>query len=355
MSGFQARRPARRGFTLIELLVVVAIVAVLIALLLPAVQAAREAARRAQCVNNLKQLGMAAQNYESTYGAFPIGTPMNTDPLLVAYGYRYYESQSIFVSMLGQMEQQPLFDSMNFGRNIYVAENQTIYKAGLSVLWCPSDGQIGRIGSIGPFLNSDSFQNRFTSYAGNTGTYFPEGGMYGCWQDVNAPSCLRVAAGVNGMFTYNRSITIAGVVDGTSNTILLGERANGKFPSSGADDYDNVGWWADALESDTLFETLYPINAIDKIANSTNQIGDVYTSSASSFHPGGANFAFADGSVRFLKDTIDTWAYDATTGFPVGVGDAGNGTLAIAPRAKIGIYPSLSTRAGGEVIGGDGF
>src|SRR3954469_20008362 len=110
------RSRPRSAFTLIELLVVIAIIAVLIGLLLPAVQSAREAAQRAQCVNNLKQLALAAHNYESTYGAFSMGTPF----------YKFgdigvNDGHSLFVALLGQLEQQSLFNAVNFSRNIYMA------------------------------------------------------------------------------------------------------------------------------------------------------------------------------------------------------------------------------------------
>src|SRR5271167_1322655 len=120
------RRSVRHGFTLIELLVVIAIIAVLIALLLPAVQAAREAARRAQCVNNLKQIALAAMNYHDQVGAFPIGSPLKPDKYLYG-GPTMIEDQSTFVSMLSQFEQNATYNAMNFSRSIYSGANSTVY------------------------------------------------------------------------------------------------------------------------------------------------------------------------------------------------------------------------------------
>ena len=138
------RRNARSGFTLIELLVVISIIAVLIALLLPAVQSAREAARRAQCTNNLKQLSLAALNYESANGCFPIGICMKPD---IDFGYQFVEDQSTFVSMLTQFEQIQLYNAWNASRSIYAGPNSTVYAAGLATLWCPSDARSSASGT----------------------------------------------------------------------------------------------------------------------------------------------------------------------------------------------------------------
>ncbi|WP_165232974.1 DUF1559 domain-containing protein [Aquisphaera insulae] len=338
--------PRRAGFTLIELLVVIAIIAVLIALLLPAVQSAREAARRAQCTNNLKQIALAMHNYHSISDVFPIGSPLMYDRKM----YGFTQNQSVFVSALAQFEQQPLFNSVNFTRSIYTAPNLTVFATGLSTLWCPSDSEISRTFDYGDFLDPPlHLIVRFTSYGGNFGTYYPDSYFYGGYKDPNAATMQPVYAGINGVFTYNRGIGINSITDGTSNTFLFAERANGKFP---ANNRDYVSQWADGARSDTLTTTLYPLNPFNKIADAAEQQSDAWSDSASSFHPGGANFAMADGSVKFIKDSINTWRFDPATGFPIGV-TLTNGVLTVNPGTQVGVYQSLSTRSGGEVLSAD--
>src|SRR3954471_8787132 len=129
----------RRGFTLIELLVVIAIIAVLISLLLPAGQSAREAARRAQCINNLKQLALAAHNYESANGSFPMGDHIgrNND------GSGMRQDFGHFVALTAFYEQGAAFNALNTNLTIFVGANSTINAIGMNLLWCPSDDVAG--------------------------------------------------------------------------------------------------------------------------------------------------------------------------------------------------------------------
>jgi prepilin-type processing-associated H-X9-DG protein len=339
-------------------LVVIAIIAVLIALLLPAVQAAREAARRAQCTNNLKQIALAAHNYLSANTTFPIGSPMQWD----WYDGIFLPSHSVFVAMLGQLEQQPLYNAVNFSIWIQNAANQTIYLTGLSTLWCPSDPGINRIVDDGPAQGVANWYFRFTSYAGCSGTFFPLITNYSACTNPNDPAITTRAAALSGIFTYNTALPISAITDGASNTVMFSERAHGKFTAA---DQFCFCWWADSVCTDTIFTTLYPLNPFTKVPHvppAESPVGftaaweytNSWVSAASSFHPGGANFSFADGSVRFLRDSINTWPFDPSTGYPPGVSDV-NGFLILAPGTRYGVYQMLSTRNGGEVISSDSY
>ena len=190
----------RRGFTLIELLVVIAIIGVLIALLLPAVQAAREAARRIQCMNNLKQIGLAVHNYESSVGTLPLGCVVTFDqannPVFNGWG--------ITARILPYIEGQAQFNACNFNLPNETPENDTAMRMGIATYLCPSDGQNRVI-----FIDDGQPRNN-TNYAFNRGDWFVWGGS------ASAPQPGRP-------FRVNITVPIAAVTDGLSNTLFAAE------------------------------------------------------------------------------------------------------------------------------------
>ncbi len=350
------RRVRRRdsGFTLIELLVVIAIIGVLISLLLPAVQSAREAARRAQCTNNLKQLGLAIHNYIDRWQAMPSG--YRWDPLSGSLQGFVGTSHGALPPIASEMEQVGIYNAWNASLNMFYNENLTVWRVGISSLWCPSDGTINQVvnyGQVGWFPLPAGQQGllAYSSYKGVGGPW-----TNNCY--VTRPSFSAVQANEKGLFSCFSQTSLAQITDGTSNTMLFGEFARGLLSDADRRDW---GWWISGNWGDTLGTTMYPLNPHRKTANSAAGVNAaVFTVSFSSFHPGGANFAFADGSVRFLKDSIDSWGINASTNLPVGVTTAVNGssafwdtTYVVQPGSKIGIYQALSTKDGGEVISAD--
>jgi prepilin-type N-terminal cleavage/methylation domain-containing protein/prepilin-type processing-associated H-X9-DG protein len=348
------RNDHHRGFTLIELLVVIALIGVLIALLLPAVQAAREAARRAHCTNNLKQLGLATHVYVDVHGVMPLGSfkmspPGDTGPGAGDDCADRHEG-GVFIALLPYLEQTNLFNAFNSSLHYETAPNSTVNGTGQSVLWCPSDGLVSQ-------SNSQHFgwPIQFTSYMASTGS----------WNSppVNrGPNCKLQNFQVlldqaNGVMFYYSSVGLAGISDGTSNTFLFGEHAYGKNPVIELPDWN---WWFSGNYGDTMFTTMFPMNPQNKIPDVPNQAlygTDINPSiqAASSYHPGGAHFAYCDGTVRFLKETIDCAAFDPATGLPRGWSIGANGLYSVSPPGRMGVYQALSTRRGGEVLSADSY
>jgi len=338
---------ATQAFTLIELLTAIGIISILVALLLPAAQSAREAARRASCLGNLKQLSLAIQNYHDVNNVLPIGTPqwMWPNPVGVSVGH------SVFVATLPYFEQQGIFNAVNFNQNIYTASNQTIHQVGIGILFCPSDGQVGRrvsvfVGSTNRDIHDETLVVAYSSYAACAGTWYH--------QTPFLAKLPKLAAQDNGVAFVNSAVPFGAITDGASNTLLLGERAHGLL-DEGSRPYWH--WWFDGYHADTLFTTLYTINPQYKFGLPTPlaRVAGPYTFSASSYHPGGANFAFCDGSVRFLKDSIDSWPYDSLSGLPQGVTGDLDTPYVLAPGTRPGLYQALSTRSGGEIVPSDAF
>ncbi|MDX2038268.1 MAG: DUF1559 domain-containing protein [Isosphaeraceae bacterium] len=260
---------SRRAFTLIELLVVIAIIAVLIALLLPAVQAAREAARRIGCVNNLAQIGIALHGYHDSWNAFPPGAwDLRT--------FRKPKGRQVAWSalILPGLEQTPLYDSLNIILAYDSLENRTSAAVVLEVYLCPSSTR-----------GEDLVDGRGAC---------EYGGLHG--ERINGPNNPP-----KGMMLHDAPVSLAMVPDGSSNTIIVGE-------DTGFAD----GQWINGLN---LFDQAFPINRAPRFENDLR-----------SNHPGGVDVLLADGSVRFLRETIHSQALAA-----------------------------LCTRAGGEIVSADAY
>jgi prepilin-type N-terminal cleavage/methylation domain-containing protein/prepilin-type processing-associated H-X9-DG protein len=346
---------SRRGFTLIELLVVIAIIAVLIALLLPAVQAAREAARRSQCVNNLKQLGLAIMNYADVNGALPPTAEASTG---IDYGMK--------PRILPFLEQGVMFNSVNFSlswNNSTGYPNATVYKSAINSFLCPSDGTFPNFNRpTGTVVAGNNYGNNIgTTLSFNGGRF--DGPAY----LVDTP-------------TYGGVVTLASIVDGTSNTAIWSEFRKGRGTSTSTATAPQDGPQGVAYQM-TLTDTKYTQPALSGSIQQTlqaigaacargtpqydllgynwmdgwggaggpyshmlppNHVSCVFPTdspptgrgptefrnmiAANSNHSGGVNMGFLDGSVRFIKNSI-----------------------------SMGTYAALATMAGGEIIDAGGY
>ena len=329
-------KPNRRhGFTLVELLVVIAIIGVLVALLLPAVQAAREAARRTQCINNLKQIGLAVHNYATTHGALPPGSvkgwwTSHDSPEEVAR-QKATKPLPITFFLMSFFEQQGLFNTTDFDAGItYHGENvnEAVLTVRLPVLNCPSDT---------PGVYNDS---AFVKHPYPKCNYVPSfSGSINLTNDVYGDPRRRGVFGVSG--NMREPTRWKHITDGTSNTLMYGEQ----LQTSSEKDARTMWWNFDILHFMTIDgwgatpitpNSSYPDQIIcvgpgfcwcvnnpqnNEPCTELQNDGAGFASFARSRHPGGVNCCMADGRARFFSDDID------------GV-----------------VWAALGTRAGGEVI-----
>jgi prepilin-type N-terminal cleavage/methylation domain-containing protein/prepilin-type processing-associated H-X9-DG protein len=340
------RRVGRpRGFTLIECLVVAAIIGLLIALLLPAVQSARESARRLQCSNNLKQIGLALHGYHDVNECLPMGMTLSLDSAYLTAGGPPCSSllynESFLVASLPYLEQTPLYNSMNHVLYIVGLANTSAASPVVSTFTCPDDTDA--LTSFPLYINT-SLSHGYdptnpptfgrTSYAGFQGT------MYDVALPA-VPNCtLPTSPYSNGAFGGPYPLGFAGFTDGLSNTMAVAERSltsqrvfiNFNLPQL----FYSSNIWVQSYFDITLMSAFTP--------PSTPPFAPIYpVTNAFSQHPGGLNVLMADGSVRFVKNTVDSWP----TNLPIDGYKLGNP----AP----GIWQKLATRNGGELVASDSY
>lgn len=323
------------GFTLVELLVVIAIIGVLIALLLPAVQQAREAARRSQCVNNLKQHGLALHNFHDTFGRFPPGTTNNMAPFGTATSKKW--GTSWMVHILPFVELGNVYDKFDFSQhwNGGACSNACGVNAGspiFNIYKCPS-------ASLSQELSSDSVHTMIADYIAIAGVVDGFAGITATQQN----NTDNGVSGLNGVLYYNSRTNFAAVTDGSSNTMAVSEVGAWLKNSSGTKaDYRsttygfNMGTIGNSNNQTDLpssgstegraFNTAtlrYPINQISPFTGSCSSEGVCANygnnSPLRSEHPGGVNVLFVDGSIHFLPETINL-----TTFGNLGVRNDGN-------------------------------
>lgn len=313
-------RRVRHAFTLVELLVVIAIIGILVGLLLPAVQSAREAARRMQCSNNLKQQGLAALNYEATFKLFPpalMGSGrFNNAPYHASHGG--VKNTTGWALLLPYVEGTAIHTKYNFNECSSMSSpfgvpvrgfdttNDGLYNARQAYLECPSHPEAGEVSNSDP--GNPSFYSRRN--ARRTSYFFSTG------QNTDYDDRYELYSGspTQGMFGNDGAAKLAGVTDGTSNSIAMGEGAGGRWKT-----YTEFGPWGltgthtccHGRVVSTLTNNLLTPTAAEAQEWGINArwpgdpLGRSYAWGFNSLHTGGAQFAFADGSVHFLAQTMD--------------------------------------------------
>jgi len=319
-----------RGFTLVELLVVIAIIGVLVALLLPAVQAAREAARRMSCSSNLRQLGLAMHNYHDTHKTLPYTTAAwGPSGIVNTIDNRGWSWNSF---ILPYIEQQAAHSQIDFGDFVPVAKHRNVLRNPIPIAVCPSDGKVKRVRPYGMasqplFVDAVAASSYVTSGGPfNTGDPGPRSAPNSAFQDA-----------ARGLFYYEAvTVRFPQVTDGLSNTIMLGEitfrDANTPQQAGSGRDWNGIwyGSWFAANSTPNGSNILSFQRTGERAMNVPRNAGDQpQRQGFHSLHPNGAQFAFGDGSVRFVSENTE---HTATT------------FAALNNGARLGLYQRLFCR-----------
>jgi prepilin-type N-terminal cleavage/methylation domain-containing protein/prepilin-type processing-associated H-X9-DG protein len=313
----------RNAFTLVELLVVIAIIGVLVALLLPAIQAARESARRTQCINQIHQLTIALQNHHDTKGAFPPGLVNNSGELFT------YPRITWMMHTFPFMEEGALFEAFNMkapeaqacaGGVWLDPANQPAISKSIPTLLCPSDGE-GELLHNHPTCSGQASRGNYAGFFGNVSM----GGVVDYFNNPHIPSA-SAPGHLPAVFMLNRPVNISKISDGTSHTMIVGEMLKG----IAGDNYDYRGvFWYDHVATSQIFtakapnspepDFLYPLWCTGKLnlprlnlpCRLGNGTGTNHMASARSRHPGGVQVGMADGSARFIPESIELNVWQA--------------------------------------------
>jgi prepilin-type N-terminal cleavage/methylation domain-containing protein/prepilin-type processing-associated H-X9-DG protein len=320
------RPPTNSGFTLVELLVVIAIIGVLVALLLPAVQAARESARRMKCTASEKQIALALHNYHDVHQRFPSGQYFCKIPPCIDRP-QWWQGWGWSASILPYIEQGALASQFDFSRNLYDPPNVTLIATPVKLFHCPSDKS--RKPEIPPSGVATAPQRLATSnYCGNGGSFANS------FETDIAANFDEVWT--NGVLRRDSKHRFADIIDGTANTILLGEVTHFNFTW----DPTMYGHWD--VPSGTACCTLALVRHGNQPLNPPPTANNVVKREGfHSYHPGGANFAMCDGSVRFISETIHNTSRQRTAETMDNLFDAAN----------YGIYQRLFSRNDGLSLG----
>jgi prepilin-type N-terminal cleavage/methylation domain-containing protein len=295
MSIIHSRSPVRRAFTLIELLVVIAIIAVLIALLLPAVQQAREAARRTQCKNNLKQIGLALHNYHDVFKMFPSGW-IAVDDTGAPSAHEGTSGVGWGTMILPYIEQANVYRQFNASLPLTDPLNGPFLRNQIPGFKCPSDPQQDYFAIYEEGGGALLTELPIANYIGSFG---PEE-LDGCENSAGTlPVMTDGTCKGSGVFHHNSSVRIAWITDGTTNSLMVGERRTNP----------KLGWFSSwpgmIAEGEEAFQRV--CGSADHPPNDPSAHFDDF----SSHHTGGAHFCLGDGSVRFLSENIDKTVYQS--------------------------------------------